>query len=51
MKRALDIIRTEFERSMRLVGVRSVEEIREQGAAIRRQNLLSGDSWLPEFVF
>ena len=51
MKRATEIIRAEFERSMRLVGVRSVNEIREHGAAIRRQNLLVGNSCLPDFVF
>lgn len=51
MKRAVEIIRAEFERSMRLVGVRSVAEIREHGAAIRRQNHLIGNSWLPAFVF
>lgn len=51
MRRSFDIIRAELERSMRLVGVRSVEEVREQGAAIRRQNQLVGDSWVPSFVF
>src|SRR5262249_20305345 len=51
MRRALDIIRAEFERSMRLVGVRSVEEIRADGSAIRRRNQLIGSSWLPDFVF
>jgi L-lactate dehydrogenase (cytochrome) len=51
MRRTLEIIRAEFERSMRLVGVRSVDEIRVQGAEIRRQNQLSGNSWLPDFVF
>jgi L-lactate dehydrogenase (cytochrome) len=51
MRRALEIIRAELERSMRLVGVRSINEIRENGTAIRRQNLLIGDSWLPNFVF
>ena len=51
MRRAIEIIRAEFERSMRLVGVRSVDEIREHGAALRRQNLLIGNSWLPNFVF
>jgi len=50
MSRAFEIIRAELERSMRLVGVRSVDEIRENGAAIRRQNLM-GNSWVPEFVF
>ena len=51
MKRTFEIICAEFERSMRLVGVRSIDEIREHGAAIRRRNLLIGDSCLPEFVF
>jgi L-lactate dehydrogenase (cytochrome) len=51
MRRAMDIIRAEFERSMRLVGVRSIDEIREHGAALRRQNQLVGNAWVPEFVF
>lgn len=51
MRRAFEIIRAEFERSMRLVGVRSVDEIRADGSAIRRRNLLIGNSWLPDFVF
>lgn len=51
MRRALEIIRAEFERSMRLVGVRSVEEIRADGSALRRRNPLIGNSWLPDFVF
>jgi L-lactate dehydrogenase (cytochrome) len=51
MRRAFEIIRAEFERSMRLVGVRSVDEIHADGSAIRRRNLLIGNSWLPDFVF
>ena len=51
MRRAVEIIRAELERSMRLVGVRSVGEIREHGTAIRRQNQLIGNSWLPDFVY
>jgi L-lactate dehydrogenase (cytochrome) len=51
MRRTFEIVRAEFERSMRLVGVRSVEEIREAGGAIRRQNLLVGDGSLPKFVY
>lgn len=51
MRRAFEIIRAEFDRSMRLVGVRSVEEIQADGSAIRRRNLLIGNSWLPHFVF
>jgi isopentenyl diphosphate isomerase/L-lactate dehydrogenase-like FMN-dependent dehydrogenase len=51
MRHSLNIVRAELERSMRLVGVRSVEEIREHGAEFRRQNRLVGNSALPEFVF
>jgi L-lactate dehydrogenase (cytochrome) len=51
MTRAFAILRAELERSMRLLGVRSVDEIREHGSAIRRENLLIGNSWLPDFVF
>lgn len=51
MRRAFEIIRAELERSMRLVGVRSVDEIRENGSAIRRQNQLIGYGALPGFVY
>jgi L-lactate dehydrogenase (cytochrome) len=51
MRRAFEIIRAELERSMRLLGVRSVDEICADGTAIRRQNRLIGNSSLPEFVF
>jgi L-lactate dehydrogenase (cytochrome) len=51
MKRSFDIIKSELERSMRLLGLQSVEEIRQNGPAIRRQNLLAGDAALPPFVF
>jgi L-lactate dehydrogenase (cytochrome) len=51
MRRAFEIICAELERSMRLVGVRSVDDIRENGNAIRRKNPLMGNSWLPDFVF
>jgi isopentenyl diphosphate isomerase/L-lactate dehydrogenase-like FMN-dependent dehydrogenase len=51
MTKAFEILRAELERSMRLVGVRSVDEIRELGTAIRRQNLLIGNFCLPDFVF
>jgi isopentenyl diphosphate isomerase/L-lactate dehydrogenase-like FMN-dependent dehydrogenase len=51
MRRAFEIIHSEFERSMRLVGVRSVDEIRERGTEIRRKNLLISGACLPKFVF
>lgn len=51
MRRAFEIIDSEFQRSMRLVGVRTVEEIRERGAELRRESLLVGDDHLPKFVF
>ena len=51
MKRANDIIRMEFERSMRLVGLRSVDEIRANGVTIHRENHLVDTTWLPNIVF
>lgn len=51
LTRAFEIMHTEFDRAMRLVGVQSVDEIRERGAALRREPLLLGDHHLPEFVF
>jgi L-lactate dehydrogenase (cytochrome) len=51
MRKTFAIVHAELERSMRLVGVRSVDEIREHGAALRRHNLLAASSCLPDFVF
>jgi L-lactate dehydrogenase (cytochrome) len=51
MRRAFEIIHSELERCMRLVGVRSVDEIRERGTEIRRNNLLITAACLPKFVF
>ena len=36
---------------MRLVGVQTVEEIRERGEELRRENLMLGDGHLPPFEF
>ena len=36
---------------MRLVGVKSVEEIHSQGEALRREDQLLGDGHLPPFQF
>ncbi len=51
LTRAFEILQAEFDRAMRLVGVQSIEEIHERGAALRRDSLLVGDHHLPEFVF
>lgn len=51
LTRAFEILKTDLERAMRLIGVQSVEEIRERGAEIRRENQLRGDSHLPPIEF
>ncbi len=51
LTRAFEILKSEFERAMRLVGIPSVEEIRARGAEIRRDCLLVGDGHLPPFDF
>ena len=51
LTRAFEILQSEFDRAMRLVGVQSVSEIHERGAALRREPLLLGDHHLPKFVF
>lgn len=51
MTRAFQIMKSELERSMALVGVSSVEEIRKRGEEIRRANEILGTSHLPEIVF
>lgn len=51
LTRAFEILKSDLERAMRLVGVQSIAEIRANGAEIRRESLLTGDSHLPPFVF
>lgn len=51
MSRAFEIIRSELERSMRLIGVRSLDEIRHRGEEIRRTNQLRGSACLRDVMF
>jgi len=51
LTRAFEILKSDLERAMRLIGVQSVAEIRANGAEIRRESQLIGDSHLPPFVF
>jgi L-lactate dehydrogenase (cytochrome) len=51
LTRAFQILQSDLERAMRLIGVQSVAEIRERGAEIRRENQLQGDAHLPPIVF
>ncbi|MEM6335226.1 MAG: alpha-hydroxy acid oxidase [Bacteroidota bacterium] len=51
LTRAFDILKSDLDRAMRLVGVQSVEEIRERGAELRRESQLHGDDHLPPIVF
>ena len=51
LTRAFEILKSDLDRAMRLVGVQSVAEIHERGAELRRECLLQGDNHLPPFVF
>lgn len=51
LTRAFEILKSDLERAMRLIGVKSIAEICENGAKIRRESQLLGDSHLPPFVF
>ena len=51
LRRAFEIIDSDLQRAMRLVGLQSISEIQQMGCEIRRKNLLLGDSHLPEFVY
>jgi len=51
LRRAFEILASDFDRAMRLVGVQSVAEVRERGAELRRDSLMNGDRHLPSFVF
>ena len=51
LTRAFEIVRSELDRAMRLVGVGSIEEIHAAGADLRRESRLVGDGHLPPVVF
>ena len=51
LTRAFEIVKSELERAMRLVGVGSIEEIHAAGPDLRRKSLLQGDGHLPPIVF
>ena len=51
LTRAFEILKSDLDRAMRLVGVQSVEEIRSRGVELRRESLLRGDGHLPPFEF
>ena len=51
LARAFEIVRSELDRAMRLVGVGSVAEIHAAGGDLRRACGLHGDGHLPPFVF
>jgi len=51
LKRAFEILSSDLDRAMRLVGVKSVKEIRTLGSELRRKSLLASDGHLPPFKF
>jgi isopentenyl diphosphate isomerase/L-lactate dehydrogenase-like FMN-dependent dehydrogenase len=51
LTKAFEIMKSDLDRAMRLVGVGSVQEIHEAGADLRRESLLKGDAHLPPIVF
>ena len=51
LTRAFEILESDLDRAMRLVGVQSVAEIHACGAEIRRESQLHGDGHLPPIVF
>lgn len=51
LTRAFEILKTDLDRAMRLVGVQSIEELRSRGPEIRRDSRLVGDGHLPPFEF
>ena len=51
LRRAFEILRSDLDRAMRLVGLESVAELRQEGAKIRRESALRGIGHLPDFVF
>lgn len=51
LTRAFEILKSDLDRAMRLIGVQSIEEIRHRGPEIRRPNGLQGDSHLPPVEF
>lgn len=51
LTKAFDILKSDLDRAMRLVGVQTIAEVHERGAELRRENKMLGDKHLPPFVF
>jgi len=51
LTKAFEILKSDLDRAMRLVGVQSVDEIRIRGAELRREYELQGEDILPPFEF
>ncbi|MDA0710591.1 MAG: alpha-hydroxy acid oxidase [bacterium] len=51
LTRAFEIVKSDLDRAMRMVGVQSVAEIHARGSEIRRESKMLGDGHLPPFVF
>ncbi|MGF1491638.1 MAG: alpha-hydroxy acid oxidase [Microcoleaceae cyanobacterium] len=51
LTRAFEILESDLDRAMRLVGVQSIAEVQTRGAEIRRESQLRGDGHLPPIVF
>ena len=49
--RTFEILQSDLERAMRLVGLQSIAEIHERGEAIRRESQVIGDAHLPPILF
>lgn len=51
LKRAFEILKSDLDRAMRLVGVESIKELQDRGAELRRESLFVSDGHLPPVVF
>ena len=51
LTKTFELMKEDFRRSMELLGVQDISEIREQGEKFRRESMVNGTEYYPNFVF
>ena len=51
LTRAFELVKEDLLRSMELLGVQNISQIQQQGEKFRRQSMVIGTDYIPQFSF
>ena len=51
LTKTFELMKEDLHRSMELLGVQDISEIHEQGEKFRRESMVNGTEYYPNFVF